>query len=124
MKLDLLAKKLRSAGILLIVMSIVRSITLMQVFNTWAEESTCFWKEDWAAGKAAWTREVMNAICFSKVTSEIVRSRVLSQYSDQCDSLPTVWCIIVGVTMCLLAKLILGKVRTKNSVEREGCSVE
>ena len=105
MKCDSLPKVLRIFGTLLIVVSIVRSVTLMDVFSRWEEESSGFWKEDWTSSKIACAPEVVDAVCFSRVTSQIVRGRVLSRYYDQCDSLPTLLSIIGGLVLCLAAKL-------------------
>ena len=116
MKCDSLPKVLRTVGILLIVVSIVRSVTLMDVFCRWEEESSGFWKEKWTASKIACAPEVVDAVCFSRVTAEVVRSRVLSRYYDECDSLPTTLGIIAGAVLCLCAKLI----EMKNG-KRSGC---
>ena len=109
MNLNSLANSLRMAGVLVVVASITRAVTLMQVFNSWSAETAGFWSEDWTVSNIACTQEVVNAVCFSKVTSDLVRSRVLSHYYDQSDSLPTLVGLIAGLSLCLLAKLIVVK---------------
>ena len=44
MKLDSLARKLRTAGFLVVAVSVTRAVTLMQVFNSWAQATASFWK--------------------------------------------------------------------------------
>lgn len=112
MKLDSLARKLRTAGFWVVAVSVTRAVTLMQVFNSWAQATASFWNEDWTVGETSCVSEVVNAVCFSRVTAELVRGRVLSLYYDQCDSLPTLIGVILGVSMLVLAKLIVQKKRT------------
>lgn len=111
MKLDSLARKLRTAGVLVVTVSITRAVVLMQVFNRWEQATASFWSDDWTVEEIACMPELVNAVCFSKVTAELVRSRVLSLYYDQCDSLPTLIGIIVGMFMFVLAQRIASNSR-------------
>ena len=94
---------------MVVAVSVTRAVTLMQVFNSWAQATASFWNEDWTVGETSCVSEVVNAVCFSRVTAELVRGRVLSLYYDQCDSLPTLIGVILGVSMLVLAKLIVQK---------------